>query len=171
MSPDHQSTGNIANWFEYKILTEKFGFVLDVEGRDRYPETVEVEYLYRVNSTALGGYEYSQFCHKTGLALVQCIGGKEGFLWADNRLYINSPGRGTGRSGNGGSGDNYPMAPVPRLGRGEEAKMMREEMARFCQDKEALMRFYEEMTPPELVVSDEKDEKGGLDIPRREKEG
>jgi hypothetical protein len=159
-----QSTGNIANWFEFKIL-ERFGFVLDVEGRDRYPETVEVEYLYRTQ-TAVGGFDYSQFCHKSGLALVQCVGGTAGFLWADNRLYINSPGRGTSRAT--GSGDNYPMAPVPRLGRGEEARLLREELERFCQDPAALGRFYEEMTPAELDV---RLEEKGVNIPGREKEG
>lgn len=171
-TPD-QSTGNIANWFEYKILTDKFGFVLDVEGRERYPETVEVDYLYRVDSASVGGFDYSQFCHKSGLALVQCVGGVEGFLWADNRLYINSPGRGTGRNGagggGGGSGDNYPMAPVPRFDRREEARRMREELTLFCADKEALKRFYEEITPPELEVEVQVEDVGGVDIPIREK--
>jgi hypothetical protein len=121
---EQHGTGQTANVFEYVILTQKFGFVLDVEASSRYPETIEVEYGYRKNSH----YEYSQFCHRSGLALVQCIGGEEGFLWADNRLFIAAPSRGR-------TGDTYPNAPVVRMGKTEEARALREELEAFCADK------------------------------------
>jgi len=134
--------GNAVNFFEYAILTEKFGFVLDVEAPYRYPETLDIEYSYR----AQGKFEYSQFVHKSGLALVQCIGGTDGFLWCDNRPFIAAPTRrGTG----GLSGGEYPMAPVaPKQTKQEEATSLRKQLEEFCKDAEALNKFYEEKTPP-----------------------
>jgi hypothetical protein len=135
-------TGNAANFFEYAILTEKFGFVLDVESPFRYPDSVDIEYSYRAQAK----FEYSQFVHKSGLALVQCIGGKEGFLWCDNRPFIAAPTRrGAGQSGVGGE---YPMAPVaPKQTKQEEATSLRRQLEAFCEDAEALKKFYDEVTP------------------------
>lgn len=78
-----------ANYFEYAILTKKFDFVLDVEATTRSPDHIQVEYSYR----KAGVFEYSQFVHKSGLALVQCIGGEEGFIWSDNRLFFSASTR------------------------------------------------------------------------------
>lgn len=138
------SSGQTTNWFEYAILTHKFGFVLDVEATSRYPDNVQVEYSYRgLGSQA--NFEYSQFCHKSGLALVQCIGGQRGFLWCDNRLFIAAPTRG-GRSG---GTEAYPNAPVPaKLTKQEEARALRVELEAFCGDAEALKAFWDEVTPP-----------------------
>ncbi len=135
-------TGHSANFFEYAILTEKFGFVLDVEADSRYPETIEVEYSYRGKAT----FEYSQFCHRSGVALVQCIGGTDGFLWSDNRLFIAAPARGRGGAS---SSEAYPNAPLPlRMTKQEEARALRTELEAFCADSEALRKFYEEVLPP-----------------------
>ena len=143
-------TGQFAHFFEYAILTQKFGFVLDVEAGSRYPETVEVEYSYRRKAT----FEYSQFCHRSGLALVQCVGGTEGFLWCDNRLFIAAPSRGRGGAGNA---DTYTNAPVPlRLTKQEEARTLRAQLEAFCADAEALKRFYEKVLPP---LPDEKEKR------------
>nr|XP_031862950.1 uncharacterized protein CI109_001425 [Kwoniella shandongensis]KAA5530022.1 hypothetical protein CI109_001425 [Kwoniella shandongensis] len=118
-------TGQAENYFEYCILTKKFGFVLDVEAADRYPDNIEVEYSYRKSK-----FTYSQFCHKSGLALVQCLGGEKGFLWSDNRLIVSAPTRrGVGN-------------------RVEEARALRKEIEEFCGDKEALRKFYDEVLPP-----------------------
>lgn len=135
-------TGNAANFFEYAILTEKFGFVLDVESPSRYPDTVDIEYSYRAQAK----FEYSQFVHKSGLALVQCIGGKAGYLWCDNRPFIAAPTRrGAGQSGVGGE---YPNAPVvPKQTKQEEATSLRRQLEEFCRDVEALKKFYDEITP------------------------
>ena len=137
-----RATGNLTHYFEQRLLTDKFGFVLDVEAADRYPQMVEVQYTYRRKSH----FDYSQYCHKSGLALVQCVGGEDGFLWADNRLFITAPARGR----RGESVDTYPNAPVPRLSKADEARQLREELERFCGDKEALAEFYKEVTPDPL---------------------
>ncbi|ODN76686.1 vacuolar membrane-associated protein IML1 [Cryptococcus amylolentus CBS 6039] len=127
-------TGQAENYFEYSILTRKFGFVLDVEAADRYPDNVEVVYAYRKGGVKK--YTYSQFCHKTGLALVQCVGGEEGFLWSDNRLVVSAPTRrGVGN-------------------RVEEARSLRRELEQFCSDKEQLAKFYKEVTPPVLTTGE-----------------
>ncbi|WVO20164.1 vacuolar membrane-associated protein IML1 [Cryptococcus decagattii] len=120
-------TGQAENYFEYSILTKKFGFVLDVEATDRYPENIEVVYSYRKDNVK---YTYSQFCHKTGLALVQCVGGEAGFLWSDNRLVVSAPTRkGVGN-------------------RVDEARALRKELEDFCSDTDQLSKFYEEVLPP-----------------------
>ncbi|WVR03870.1 hypothetical protein IAU60_000868 [Kwoniella sp. DSM 27419] len=118
-------TGQVENYFEYCILTRKFGFVLDVEAYDRYPDNVDVVYSYRKSR-----FDHSQFCHKTGLALVQCLGGDEGFLWSDNRMVVSAPTRrGVGN-------------------RTEEARALRSELEEFCNDRVALQAFYDEVLPP-----------------------
>lgn len=142
------ATGQSANFFEYAILTRRFGFVLDVEAASRYPdpETIEVEYSYRTSTSTAAKFEYSQFCHKSGLALVQCIGGTDGFLWCDNRLFIAAPARRGGGTGGTGEFSVYPGAPIaPKLTKQEEARVLREELMAFCADKEALQVFYEEV--------------------------
>jgi hypothetical protein len=99
-----------ANYFEYAILTKKFDFVLDVEATTRIPDHIQVEYSYR----KAGVFEYSQFIHKSGLALVQCVGGEEGFLWSDNRLFFSASSR--YRSGIAGRGGPTPInAATSRL--------------------------------------------------------
>lgn len=156
------ASGQVTNWFEYAILTHKFGFVLDVEASNRYPENVQVEYSYR-GQTA---FEYSQFCHRSGLALVQCVGGQAGYLWCDNRLFIAAPTR--GRGGTTGTGEVYPNMPVPaKLTKQEEARALRAELEAFCRDPEALKKFYEEITPPPLSQTIEKAqaERGDGEVP------
>lgn len=95
-----------ANYFEYAILTKKFDFVLDVEATTRSPDHIQVEYSYR----KAGVFEYSQFVHKSGLALVQCIGGEEGFIWSDNRLFFSASTR--YRSEMSGRGGQAPINPA-----------------------------------------------------------
>lgn len=147
-------TAQVAHFFEYAILTRKFGFVLDVEATSRYPESIDVEYSYR-GRTVFG---YSQFCHRSGLALVQCVGGSEGFLWSDNRLFIAAPTRGRGNVA-----EQYPNAPVPaRLTKQEEAKALREEFEAFCNDAESLQGFYDQ------VLEELKAEKEGLGVEEKD---
>jgi len=92
---------------------------------------------------------------------VQCIGGKEGFLWCDNRPFIAAPTRrGVGQSGVGGE---YPMAPVaPKQSKQEEATSLRRQLEAFCRDAEALKKFYGEVTPihpASMISGSAKDEK------------
>lgn len=159
-------TGQAANFFEYAILTQKFGFVLDVEASARYPDSIEVEYSYRGQVK----FEYSQFCHRSGLALVQCIGGPQGFLWADNRLFIAAPSR-----RGGGQGEAYPNAPIPmKMSRSEEARSLRQELETFCNDKEALQAFYDEVLaklPPLPEVAEDSEAKARRDSETEKQEG
>lgn len=130
--------GQCAQFFEYAILTQKFGFVLDVEATDRYPETIDADYAYRQKAK----FEYSQFVHRSGLALVQCIGREEGFLWVDNRPFISAPTRGRSQSVESTQGI------TPMASKQEQARALREEFMAFCADKQALNKFYQEVTPP-----------------------
>lgn len=130
-------SGQFTQFFEFAILTQKFGFILDVEANDRYPDMIEVEYTYRQKTK----FEYSQFIHKSGLALVQCIGREAGFLWGDNRPYISAPTRGRQQSM-----ENH-TSLSPMSSRQEQARLLREEMEAFCSDPVALAKFYEEVTP------------------------
>lgn len=145
-------SGQCAHYFEYAILTQKFGFVLDLEATERYPDTIEVEYAYRSKAR----FEYSQFVHRSGLALVQCLGREEGFLWADNRPFISAPTRGRQQSAESYSGNLTPMATKQ-----EQARQLRSELVAFCADPVALAAFYKEVTPPppSAVQSKDKEEK------------
>jgi len=137
-------SGQCINYFEHAILTQKFGFVLDVEATDRYPDSIEVEYTYRQKQR----FEYSQFIHRSGLALVQCIGREAGFLWCDNRPFISAPTRGRQQSMETYSGNTSPMST--RL---EQARQLREEMEAFCSDPKALAKFYADVTPSPAFLS------------------
>ena len=155
--------GQTANWFEYAILTRRFGFILDVEATSRYPSDIKVQYKYR---GPVATYEYSQFCHRSGVALVQCIGGTEGFLWSDNRLFIAAPTKSRGTH-------EYPNAPVPlKLTKQESARALRRELEEFCADPVALKAFYDEITPPPRAVDSSDEGEGdangdvGVDIPK-----
>ena len=104
-----------------------------------YPTTVDVFYSYRRSS-----FDYSQFVHRSGVAFVQVLGGVEGFLFLTNRLM--APGRagggggGTNSGGGGGHGGG-----TGRFRPAEQAETVRIELAKFCEDKEALTNFYDEV--------------------------
>ncbi|KAF5373881.1 hypothetical protein D9758_000636 [Tetrapyrgos nigripes] len=111
-------------YFEYALL-RRFGFIIDVEAADLYPEQVDVIYSYRRSP-----YKYSQFVHCTGVTFVQVLGGRAGFLFLTNRLM--GPGRlGTTLK----SKEQRPAA---------EAEKIRVAMDQFCSDPDALNRFYDE---------------------------
>lgn len=125
-----------ANYFEHSILTQKFGFVLDVEATNRYPDHIEVEYSYRQAAI----FDHSQFVHRSGVALVQCVGGQEGFLWSDNRLFFSASSR--YRS------EQYATVDGQNLTRQQQADRIRQELEAFCGDVRALEQFYESVLPP-----------------------
>ncbi|BEJ00902.1 hypothetical protein CcaverHIS631_0507590 [Cutaneotrichosporon cavernicola] len=135
---DTTGTAQCAQYFEYQILTQKFGFVLDVEASDRYPDNIDADYVYRSKTK----FEYSQFVHRSGLGLVQCLGKEEGFLWVDNRPFISAPTRGRSQSVQGDQGIS------PMTSKQEQAKALRLEFMAFCADRTALLKFYDEVTPP-----------------------
>lgn len=91
--PEHV---NAEEYFEWALL-RRLGFVLDQEAAKRYPDDVEIIYQSRPSR-----FEYSQFVHRSGIAFVQVVGGHDGFLWLNNRLF-NSHMGGGGASGGGNS--------------------------------------------------------------------
>ncbi|KAI9508459.1 hypothetical protein F5148DRAFT_1284026 [Russula earlei] len=123
--PEHRQ-GEAAHYFEYALL-RRFGFVLDIETTNSYPEHVDAVYSYR-----RAPFAYSQFVHRSGVAFVQVLGGAQGFLFLTNRLM------GSGRVG--GSPVGVGRAPRPAVG----AEELRVKLQAFCADKEALVRFYDE---------------------------
>ncbi|TFK72729.1 hypothetical protein BDN72DRAFT_957080 [Pluteus cervinus] len=120
-----------AKYFEYAIL-RKFGFIIDVEAVDLYPEQIDVVYSYRRSP-----FKYSQFVHRSGVAFVQVLGGTEGFLFLTNRLM------GPGRLGTTTKRD-HPAAAA--------ADEIRVKLQQFCSDKAALEGFYDNeqalLSPP-----------------------
>ncbi|KAJ3515991.1 hypothetical protein NLJ89_g1410 [Agrocybe chaxingu] len=124
-------------YFEYALL-EKFGFIVDVEAQDLYPEQVDVVYSYRRSP-----YHYSQFVHQSGVAFVQVLGGSQGFVFLTNRLM------GPGRMGTTKSKDHRPAAAAEKI---------RVEMGGFCEDKVRLQAFYDEkiaLLSPASIVAEE----------------
>lgn len=131
------------HYFEYALL-RKFGFILDIEAADLYPEQVDVVYSYRRNA-----FKYSQFVHRSGVAFVQVLGGYEGFLFLTNRLM------GPGRIGTTMRSKEKELKPAVA------AEEIRQALDDFCSDADALKMFYiEEMDhlgdapeePPELSI-------------------
>ena len=130
------------HYFEYALL-RKFGFILDIEAADLYPEQVDVVYSYRRKA-----FKYSQFVHRSGVAFVQVLGGSLGFLFLTNRLM------GPGRMGT-------TMRSKEELKPAAAAEEIRQALDAFCSDADALKMFYiEEMDrlgdppeePPELSI-------------------
>ncbi|KAK0205670.1 hypothetical protein IW262DRAFT_1450941 [Armillaria fumosa] len=125
--PDLQSRvsegTHTTHYFEYALL-RNFGFILDVEASDLYPEQIDVVYSYRRSP-----YKYSQFVHRSGVAFIQVVGGSQGFLFLTNRLM--GPGRmGTTLRGK----ESGPAAAADDI---------RVKLHNFCSDKEALDKFYD----------------------------
>ncbi|TFK36407.1 hypothetical protein BDQ12DRAFT_736999 [Crucibulum laeve] len=120
-----------SKYFEYALL-RKFGFILDVEAAELYPEQVDVVYSYRRSP-----FKYSQFVHRSGVAFVQVLGGSQGFLFLTNRLM------GPGRMGTTLKNKDYKPAAA--------AEEIRVQMHQFCEDKKQLEEFYDEqlaLLPP-----------------------
>lgn len=82
--PDGMSTHN---YFESALL-RRFGFVLDIEAANIYPEQVDPSYSYRIGRAS---FKHSQWIHRSGVAFAQVLGGTNGFLFLTNRLI--APGR------------------------------------------------------------------------------
>ncbi|KAL9940789.1 hypothetical protein V8E36_000277 [Tilletia maclaganii] len=133
-------------YFEYALLRE-FGFILDQEAASRYPDTIEIVYDSRPPK-----FDYSQFVHRSGIAFVQVIGGQEGFLWLNNRLFTshlpaNSRAHIQRRPGGGGGAANNeaniqtPTANVTAQAQAD-AELLRLDLTDACSDAELLNEFY-----------------------------
>jgi hypothetical protein len=114
--PELPNTGQKSHVFEIALLTQKFGFVLDIEAASRYPPEVDVYYSYRRSP-----FEYSQYVHRSGVAFVQVVGGTEGYRFLTNRLHEQGHREGI------------------------SARQLKAQLLEFCSDAAALTSFYEEM--------------------------
>jgi hypothetical protein len=65
-------------YFEIELI-KHFGFRLDVEADDKFPEDC-IRYSFNRSR-----YQHTQYVHQTGVAFVQLLPGR-GFLWVHNRL-------------------------------------------------------------------------------------
>ena len=119
----HLSEGTQAKHFFESALLRKWGFVLDIEGADHYSDQVDVDYSYRRSH-----FRHSQWVHRSGVAFVQVLGGRQGFLFLTNRLM--APGR-------IGTSLKYHRPAAM-------AEDIRIKLHQFCSNKDTLARFYEE---------------------------
>lgn len=115
--------GSHATQYFESVLLRKWGFVLDIEAAGHYPSQVDVVYSYRRSP-----FKYSQWVHRSGVAFVQVLGGSQGFLFLTNRLMA------PGRIGTAFKSQRPASA----------AEVIRINLHRFCSNREALERFYEE---------------------------
>jgi hypothetical protein len=127
----------VEKYFEYALL-QMFGFIVDVEAADLYPEQVDVVYSYRRSP-----HKYSQFVHRTGVAFVQVLGGRKGFLFLTNRLMAPD-----------GTGSAMKTKEHPPAA----AENIKAHMLKFFLDKKKLQEFYDEQItslPPAPAVVEE----------------
>ena len=117
-------------YFEYALL-RRFGFILDIEAAELYPDYIDVVYSYR-----RAPYKHSQFVHRSGVAFVQVIGGEKGFLFLTNRLL--APGR-----------LNLKSRPAAA------AEDIRVNFHEFCSDRDALKKVYDEEIDHLLPIAEE----------------
>lgn len=117
-------------YFEFTLLRH-FGFILDQEATDRYPQDVEIVY-----SSRPARFDHSQFVHRSGVAFVQVLGGAQGFLWLNNRLYNSHFSGGISRTHakQGAQAQSLLSADAVRF-----------EFERFCGDAAALEDFYKQL--------------------------
>jgi hypothetical protein len=123
------------HYFEVALL-KRFGFVLDVEAGELYPEQVDVVYSYRRSA-----HRYAQYVHRSGMAFIQVLGDVQGYLYLTNRLV------GPGRMGSALKSKEYkPTAASDEI---------RIPLTNFCSDASALVEFYDQQlsllgqAPPE----------------------
>lgn len=130
-----QAQAQAQYFFEYALL-RKFGFILDIEANELYPDPVDVFYSYRRSA-----FTHSQFVHRTGVAFVQVLGGAEGFLFLTNRLM--------------GHGKTSPNAKSRGVSPAAQADVLRDNMNEFCQDTKRLSIFYDDVLAALPVVTTE----------------
>lgn len=145
-------------WFEYALL-RRFGFVLDQEASARYPKDVEITYSSRPNT-----FEFSQFVHRSGVAFVQVLGGLDGFLWLNNRLYNSHTHALSQRHQHRDPRHAQQQQQQQQQGVVEaaEADKLRLELTRFCSDRDELERFYRRVLAQLLQVEKEESERDEL---------
>ncbi|ORY81345.1 hypothetical protein BCR37DRAFT_393223 [Protomyces lactucae-debilis] len=133
-------------WLE-RILRH-WGFVLDQEAASKFPRHLQVTY-----SWGPPAFKYTQYIHKSGMALCQIS--EDGFLWLTNRLYVSRANTSTGeprgdREKSTGSASHSTLTQLPAPTRvsstlsSSEPDALRNAFLLWCQDKAKLQAFYEE---------------------------
>jgi hypothetical protein len=135
-------------WME-RILRH-WGFVLDQEAAWKFPQHLNVTYSWGPPS-----FRYTQFIHKSGMAICQIS--NTGFLWLTNRLYVsraNTSGGGEPRPDRSTDKTTGPclstltQLPAPTrvgsLSSSSEPDLLRNNFLFWCQDKDQLQAFYAE---------------------------
>ncbi|TGZ85488.1 hypothetical protein EX30DRAFT_361315 [Ascodesmis nigricans] len=92
----------------YRAVMKKFGFVLDVEAKRRFPQDVRVTYSWGDEP----GYMFDQWIHKTGMMFCQ-VNDKGDFLVMANKVYtlrVKAGGSGVSGSLSHGVWDKAPMS-------------------------------------------------------------
>ncbi|ORY00219.1 hypothetical protein K493DRAFT_392196 [Basidiobolus meristosporus CBS 931.73] len=123
-----EKAGSLINipylYFETELV--KFhGFVLDLEADEFFPRGIETTHSYYKTPV-----RYSQYIHRSGVAIIQICDPGEGFLWVNNRLF-------TSHSNSGSQNKNMSnQLPNP--------DMLRLQFQRFCQDETQLDAFWKE---------------------------
>ncbi len=134
-------------YFEFTLL-RYFGFILDQEASSRYPHDVEISYSSRPSR-----FDHSQFVHRSGAAFVQVLGGAQGFLWLNNRLYnshsSSAAGGGPSSRGQAGKGRGGSEAALHIDG-----DLLKRDFERFCSDANALAEFYKQLLQVLFTDSD-----------------
>ena len=115
--------------FEFALLRH-FGFVLDQEASSRYPSNVELVYSSRPSHM-----DHTQFVHRSGVSFVQVLGGRDGFLWLNNRLFTSHVHN--VRHGPPGYSKAHASPPDP--------DHVRRRFQQMCGDAEALDQFYDKV--------------------------
>lgn len=110
----------------HKLILKKFHFVLDTESARNFPADVKVKYSWGMPS-----YRWSQYIHRSGSVFCQ-IADDGAFLFMANRLYTIRTGRASSVTYPAIAGDN--VSPEGIKG----------DMDRFCNDPDALKKFYDE---------------------------
>lgn len=127
--PPHQEISD-PHFFQ-KLALKKFHFVLDTESARNFPPDVKVKYSWGVPN-----YRWSQYIHRSGSVFCQ-ITDDGSFLLMANRLY-------TVRTGRGGS----PLVFPPAVGDTATPERIKSNFSTFCNDPEALRKFYDEKSRP-----------------------
>ncbi|KAK9764574.1 vacuolar membrane-associated protein iml1 [Basidiobolus ranarum] len=125
-----KKAGNLVHiphlYFETE-LAKHHGFVLEQEADELFPTGVEITHSYYKTPA-----RYSQYIHRSGVAIIQICDPGEGFLWVNNRLF-------TSHSNSGNQNKNIlNQLPNPDI--------LRLQFQRFCQDTKQLNDFWEDTT-------------------------
>ncbi|BFZ56572.1 vacuolar membrane-associated protein iml1 [Savitreella phatthalungensis] len=122
---------NISLEFWMARILRKFDFILDREADGKFPKGVELVWSFGKST-----FRYSQFVHKSGMAICQIT--PDGFLWLTNRLFVSRVA--------GSALLSQLPSPVRRTGSINAAApdLLRNQFLEWCTYPEQLTQWYEE---------------------------